>query len=173
MRNFCTIYTVRDIIGAIIEFLFDPVTGTQPAAEVINTLKEEGKAGDQDKLQLFKLVQRGLEFLEHHGIPETTRTYFTTNREDGRPYTILLTKYLQDHVPLLEFRVNWQGTGAFRATFFEYPHPKTRAQILLFVRAVIKQQTYDPDFERIAAESDRIYADFIQDPEKYISFSKE
>ena len=160
-------------MSAIIEFLFDPVTGTQPVLEVINHLKNEGLAGDQGKLQLYKFILRGLEFLEHHGIPETTKKYFTTTREDGRPYTILLSKYLQGHVPLLEFRVNWHGAGAFRATFFEFPHPKTKDQILCFVRAVIKQQTHDPEFERIAAESDAVYMDFIRNPEKYISLSEE
>lgn len=157
-------------MGAIIEFLFDPNTGTQPVRSEIDQLITEGTTGDAGKLQLYKFVQRGLEFLEHHGIPVATRDFFIDTREDGKPYTILLAKYLNQHVPLLEFRVNWQGTGAFRATFFEYLHPKTGEQILIFVRAVIKQTTHDRDFERIAAESDVIYADFIANPEKYITF---
>lgn len=158
---------------SIIEFLYDPSTQTQPVSDVIDNLRSEGVAGDVGKLQLFKLVQRGLEFLEKHGMPSASIQYFTTERDDGSPYTIRLVKNLSQHVPLLEFRINWTGTGAFRATFFECPHPKTGQQILIFVRAVVKVSTFDPDFERIATETDVIYSNFMQNPEKYISFTEE
>ncbi|MEB8638241.1 hypothetical protein P4H32_31905 [Bacillus cereus] len=151
----------------IIEFLYDPQLQTQPVLDLIHQIEANAES-DPGMMQLYKFIIRGLEFLERHGIPHVIHHYFTGIREDGRPYTIKMVKQLRNHVPLMEFRVNWEGTGAFRAVFFEYQHEGK--QILIFPRAVVKQSTYDPDFERIAREAEAIYHDFMTDQEKYITF---
>ncbi|TVX85537.1 hypothetical protein [Paenibacillus agilis] len=165
-------YTVYDIMKTVIEFLHDPNTGQQQVLDFIRQLKLEAeKEQDTGKLQLFAFIIRGLEFLELHGVTHAFKNYFQTHREDGRPYTIMLLKELRDHVPLLEFRVNWKGSGAFRAVFFEWEYEGM--QVLCFTRAVIKQTTFDDDFERIANEAESVYADFTANPEKYIKIGVE
>lgn len=115
------------------------------------------------------MIIRGLQFLRRHGLSKALVEFFTTQLEDGIPYTIKLVKELRDHVSLIEFRVNWKGTGAFRAIFFEYE--RSGVKILCFVKAVIKQKTYDSNFEKIAIASEEIYSDFIMSPEKYINLT--
>jgi hypothetical protein len=152
----------------IIELLYDPGLKSRPVLDLINQIEVEAQ-GDAGMLQLYKFIIRGLEILENHGLDNALKNYLYGTREDGKPYTIKIAKELRNHIPLIEFRVNWTGTGAFRAIFFEYVHSKK--QILIFTRAVVKQATYDPDFERIARESETIYHDFMANPEKYITFS--
>lgn len=149
-----------------IEFLTDPLTGEQPVMDLIRRLQADA-LHDTGSMQLYKLVLRGLDFLRRYGLQEAFRRYFETQREDGAPYTIILVKKLKNHFPLLEFRVNWKGTGAFRAIFFEHQLPEV--QVLAFARAVIKQDTFDPAFEQIAVQAEGDFTAFIAHPEKYIS----
>lgn len=142
----------------IIEFLEDPKTGDKPVLALIRQIGVDGK-NDADLLQMYALILRGLNFLEHHGLQDAFKQYFKTHLEDGRPYTILLVKQLNDHVPLLEFRINWQGTGAFRAVFFE--HIEDGDQVLYFVQAVVKQKTFDLSFETIVKEAENAYRGFM------------
>lgn len=150
-------------MNTIIEFLPDKY-GNEP---VLNLIKEiRGKVNtDPDMMQLFKFIMRGLEFLEAHGLGAIER-YFVDETEGGRPYTIQLVKELRNHVPLLEFRVNWKNAGAFRCLFFE--HRTDNMQLFLMVNAILKQTTYSEDFERIAVEAEELYHDFRKNPEKYI-----
>lgn len=141
-----------------IEFLEDPTTGDQPVLALIRQIGADGQQ-DADLLQMYKLIIRGLDFLRRHGLQDAFKEYFKTHLEDGRPYTILLVKQLNDHVPLLEFRINWQGTGAFRAVFFE--HIEGEDQILYFAQAVVKQKTFDLDFETIVAQAEHAYKGFL------------
>ncbi|MFC7561634.1 hypothetical protein ACFQY3_25605 [Paenibacillus farraposensis] len=120
-------------------------------------------------MQVFKFVIRGLEFVEKHGLPLAKQIYYTDLKEDGKPYTIQLIKELRDHVPLLEFRINWEGFGAFRSVFFEYC--REDHQFLVFARAIVKQTTYSADFEQIVQETEQLYMDFINNPEKYITLT--
>jgi hypothetical protein len=117
-------------------------------------------------MQLFKFIMRGLEFLEAHGLGAIEK-YFIDETESGKPYTIQLVKELRNHVPLLEFRVNWKNAGAFRCLFFE--HRTGNMQLLLMVNAVLKQTTHSPEFERIAVEAEDLYHDFRKNPEQYIN----
>ncbi len=92
--NCLIIYTVFDIMKTVIEFLRDE-HGTQPTLTLIRQLIKDA-ATSTDAYQLLQFVERGLEFIEYHGIPANP--------------------------PLMEFRVNWEepDAGAFRAVFFEY-----------------------------------------------------
>jgi hypothetical protein len=125
---------------------------------------------DAGTMQLLKFVQRGLEFVERHGLPGAKAQFFQGIREDGMPYTIQAVKELTYHPPLLEFRANWQGTGAFRAVFFEYPY--NGKQILVFPRAIIKQTTASADFEQIISETELLLPNFYADPGKYINLQE-
>lgn len=151
----------------VIELLYDPHSGSSPVLALMNQLEMEGQI-NSDALQVYRLIVRGFEFLEIYGLDYSLKNFLNGILEDGRPYTIRLVKMLRDHVPLVEFRVNWNGIGAFRAVFFEYV--RNELQILVFPRAIIKQATYDPEFERIVVEAKTIYDDFLQSPEKYITF---
>ncbi|ETT61819.1 hypothetical protein BSK66_27880 [Paenibacillus odorifer] len=146
----------------IIEFFTDPQTGEKPALALIKQIGIEGKK-DPDRLQMYALILRGMEFLRTHGLQDSFKEYFKTHLEDGNPYTILLVKELRDHVPLLEFRVNWKETGGFRAIFFEQQIDGN--QILIFVNAVVKKKTYDPNFERIVVEAEKAYTSYEADQE--------
>jgi len=149
-----------------IEFLKNPADQKKPVLELIQQIQQDSKT-DSASLQMFKFIMRGLEFVERHGIPLAKQYYFTDLKEDGKPYTIQLIKELRDHVPMLEFRINWQGLGAFRSVFFEYCIGDN--QILVFARAIVKQATYSADFEQIVLETEQLYPDFLQNPEKYIN----
>ncbi|NMO98134.1 hypothetical protein [Paenibacillus lemnae] len=149
----------------IIEFLPDE-SGDEQALSLIHDIRSKIDS-DEDMKQLFIFIMRGLEFLEGHGLGALNE-YFIDETEDGFPYTIRLVKELRNHVPLLEFRVNWKNAGAFRCVFFE--HRVGDLQVLLMIKAVLKQATYSPEFEKIALESESIYKDFVKNPEKYINF---
>ncbi|ALS09874.1 hypothetical protein ABE82_26000 (plasmid) [Paenibacillus peoriae] len=152
----------------VIEFLKNPDNQKKPVLELIQTIQQYSST-DPNYLQVLKFVIRGLEFVEKHGLPLAKQIYYTDLREDGRPYTIQLIKELRDHVPLLEFRINWEGFGAFRSVFFEYC--RDNYQFLVFARAIIKQTTYSDDFEQIVQETEQLYEDFINNPEKYITLT--
>ncbi|MEN1990846.1 hypothetical protein [Paenibacillus hubeiensis] len=147
-----------------IEFIKLP-DGTQPVLWLLNDIRQKATS-DPDMMQMLKLIANGLVFLKNHGMPLAKQQYFVDELEDGRPYTIRLIKELRDHVPLFEFRVNWKS-GAFRLIFFEYIHGNV--QILVMTKAVIKYETYSEEFEKIADESDRLYAAFTRNPEQYIN----
>lgn len=76
-------------------------------------------------------------------------------------------KELVDHPPLLEFRVNWRGAGAFRTVFFV--HQYEDVQFLIFVSATIKTATHSAEFEQLVHESEIFHKKFIQSPENYIN----
>lgn len=120
--------------------------GCSQVIETINFLREEAM-GNPDNEQLSLFVLAAMNFLETLGIPLALTVFFTTTRRDGRPYTIRVVKELVNHPPLLEFRVNWRGAGAFRALFFVYKVDDI--QFLVFVRATIKLTTYSAEFEKI------------------------
>lgn len=149
----------------IIEFMRDPQTGSRPVLDLIQQIGREART-NTDSLQLYKLIVRGLEYVEVHGVQAASTKHFVTAREDGIPYTIMLVKMLERHTPLLEFRVNWKQTGAFRAVFFT--HWMDNQQLLIMARAALKQKTYDPEFERIVRTAARDYHLFRSDPEQYI-----
>jgi len=142
--------------------------GAQPSLDCLRALVAKSKVSS-NAYQLLQFVQRGLEFLELHGLPNVFQQYFTTVREDGKPYTIQVAKKLDRHPPLMEFRVNWEhpDAGAFRAIFFEFQY--RQYQILVFTHAVIKQKTYSADFEAAIAAAEAILPDFYHQPEKYIN----
>ncbi len=153
----------------IIEFIENPETGQQEVYELINQVRQKASQSI-DQMQMFKFIMNGLEFLEKHGIPIAAQKYFVDMREDGRPYTIQLVKELRNHVPLLEFRVNWKGLGAFGAIFFEYYYSNT--QILIFTKAIIKKSTYSQEFEEIVQQSELLYSNFLENPHKYINLEE-
>jgi hypothetical protein len=165
--NYLIVYTEIDILNTVIEFLRDE-HGTQPTLTLIRQLIKDA-ATSSDAYQLLQFVERGLEFVEYHGLPAIFNTYFTTQREDGRPYTITIAKSLKYHPPLMEFRVNWEepDAGAFRAVFFEYQYKQY--QILVFTHAVIKQQTNSAAFNAAVAATEALLPDFYRQPEKYIN----
>lgn len=151
-----------------IDFLKSQSDQKKPVLELIKQIQQQANT-DPAAMQLFKLIIRGLEFVERHGMPLVKQLYLTTEREDGRPYTIQIVKELRHHVPLMEFRINWVGAGAFRSVFFE--HQIGDLQLLLFVTAVVKQTTTSADFEKIVQEAERIYSDFLKNPEQYINLT--
>lgn len=161
--NCLAIYTAKGIMKTNIIFLYDPDRQTQPVFDLITSIELESHSNPEMR-QLYKLIIRGLEFLENFGMLHGLKQYFTGSREDGAPYTIKVVKELRDHPPLLEFRVNWRGAGAFRAVLYRGD------QFLIFPRGVLKQSTYDPDFERVVKEAEAIYSDFMANQEKYITF---
>ncbi|MFP4976857.1 hypothetical protein ACE6ED_15740 [Paenibacillus sp. CN-4] len=149
-----------------IEFMTHPVTGKIPMSEFLDQLVKEAKT-DAIKLQLLLFITRGFEFLEKYSLQHAFKTYFETHREDGVPYTIKLVKNLERHVPLIEFRINWRGIGAFRAIFFE--HVVGDNQILFFINCVVKPETKDPAFERAAKDAEMVYQHFLTHPEEHIT----
>lgn len=164
--NSLKIYIVSDIIMAIIEFMKNQTDGSKPVLVLLNHLKERAQSSSDDA-QLLSLIIRGMEFLEKHGLPVSLGKYFVSTRDDGGLFTILLAKELKYHRPLLEFRMNWLGTGAFRVVFFEFESKGN--QILVFSRATIKQETSSKEFEDCIKETEALLPDFLDYPEKYIS----
>lgn len=150
----------------IIEFL--SIDGKKPVLELIRKIGADGKL-DAGMMQLYQLILMGMDYLRLDGLQEAYTQYFKTHLEDGRPYTIMLVKVLRDHKPMMEFRINWRGTGAFRAIFFEYRHRDK--QILVFARATIKQTTFDSNFESMVREAKADALMFRANPEKYINLS--
>ncbi len=139
--------------------------GIQQVKEAVNDLANT--IVDPDRKKLYMLVIRGFRFIERHEIPANRELFFSTMLEENTPYTIRLVKELKYHQPLLEFRVNWRGAGAFRAIFFEYEYEGQK--VLVFTRATIKQQTTSSEFEKLVVESEEIYMSFLHHPEQYIN----
>lgn len=117
--------------------------------------------------QYVELIFQALEFLEKWGIPHSMNEFFTTPISGDSLYSIRIVKELRNHLPLLEFRVNWRGAGAFRAVFFEYHLDDI--QVLVFAQAIVKTHTFSQEFERIIKKSKAQYIAFMKSPEKYIS----
>ncbi|MNB91618.1 hypothetical protein D3C75_387010 [compost metagenome] len=116
--------------------------------------------------QLVDLVMQALEYLGEWGIPYSQNEFFVADLNNNSLYSIKLVKELKDHPPLLEFRVNWRGAGAFRAVFFEYRQDMT--QILIFVEAIVKESTFSLQFEEMVLRCEQYYDAFMKSPEKYI-----
>ncbi|ALP38010.1 hypothetical protein ASL14_19270 [Paenibacillus sp. IHB B 3084] len=116
--------------------------------------------------QLVELIFQALEFLEKWGILHSTNEFFITPISGNSLYSIRIVKELRNHPPLLEFRVNWRGAGAFRAVFFKY-HFKD-IQVLVFTQATIKTHTFSQEFEKLIKKSEVQYIAFMKSPEKYI-----
>ncbi|QQZ58926.1 hypothetical protein JI735_19545 [Paenibacillus sonchi] len=150
----------------IVLWFLEDENGCSQVLETIKSLGEEA-GGSPEKGQLSLYVLSALDFLESIGLPLALTVFFTTKRKDGGLYTIRVVKELVNHPPLLEFRVNWRGAGAFRALFFAYEIKDI--QFLVFVRATIKLATYSPEFEKIIKVTKSVYSTFIQSPEKYIN----
>ncbi|QQK76401.1 hypothetical protein HUG15_13085 [Salicibibacter cibarius] len=90
-------------------------------APVFDLIYEIALRGMEDKgyANLAKYIAQALDYLEDVGVPEKKFLPFYTERDNGRPLTFAtILKELTHHSPLLEFRVNWRGTGYFRAIFF-------------------------------------------------------
>ncbi|MDY8116758.1 hypothetical protein UY286_04805 [Paenibacillus polymyxa] len=117
--------------------------------------------------QFVELIFQALEFLEKWGTPYSLNEFFTTSISENSLYSIRIVKELRNHPPLLEFRVNWRGAGAFRAVFFEYYLDDI--QMLVFTQATVKTNTFSQEFERILEKSEAQYIAFMKSPEKYIS----
>lgn len=65
----------------VIEVLNDQ-TGDKPVLQLIRQIGEDGK-NDPNQLQLYKLILRDLEFIQHHGLQHSFKRYFQTHLEDG------------------------------------------------------------------------------------------
>ncbi|WP_229525458.1 hypothetical protein [Paenibacillus farraposensis] len=116
--------------------------------------------------QLVELIFQALEVLEKWGIFHSMNEFFTTPISGNSLYSIRIVKELRNHPPLLEFRVNWRGAGAFRAVFFEYHF--NDIQVLVFTQATIKTHTFSQEFEKLIKKSEAQYIAFMESPEKYI-----
>ncbi|WP_187377789.1 hypothetical protein [Paenibacillus senegalimassiliensis] len=116
--------------------------------------------------QLVELIFQALEFLEKRGLSHSIREFFTTSIRSDSLYSIRVVKELENHPPLLEFRVNWRGVGAFRAIFFRYMDDDV--EVLVFTQAVLKNASFSLAFEQIVKVSEKQYLAFIKSPEKYI-----
>ncbi|MDN4617648.1 hypothetical protein QCD85_06030 [Paenibacillus sp. PsM32] len=147
-------------------WFFKDQQGKIAVQDCIQELIRQSEYND-DLEHLVALILKGLQFLRTYGIPYAIHEFFSTLRDDGSIYSIRIVKELKYHPPLLEFRVNWRGAGAFRAVFFEYRLEDT--QLLVFTQALVKNQTHSLDFERIVAISRAQYRSFINSPEKYMS----
>lgn len=152
-----------------IEFLRDPKDGKQQVLDLLADLQTQAKT-DKNARQMFSLIMRGLEFLERHGYPQAENIFYTDTLESGEPYTIRLIKTLTKE-PLIEFRINYRELGAFRIVFFE--HYIKDVQILVLVKAVIKQSTHSKEFNQIVSESSAIYSKFVQNPKQFINLNIE
>ena len=139
--------------------------GKSQVAETLLQLQKDSLT-DSDKEQLLVYVTRAFLYLKAVGIPSALNQFFVTKRMDEGNYTILIAKKLRNHRPLLEFRVNWRGAGAFRAIFFEYL--SEHAQVLVFYKAMIKETTYSDQFEQMIQEAKAFRFRFLDNPEKYI-----
>jgi hypothetical protein len=152
-----------------IEFYKNP-DGTQPVKTFLSFLQKKG-AKDAGWKQFYMLVLRGMIFLQDYGVNHAKSQTALLQREDGDPYSILLVKDLIGYVPLLEFRINWKGTGAARILFIEYSHEGYSYFVLM--RAIVKQKTTDPAFEALRDEAFQLIPDFLKDPQKYINLPGE
>jgi sulfatase maturation enzyme AslB (radical SAM superfamily) len=157
-----TIYILYDMLmnKAIIEFLPDQ-SGKKQVLDLLLDLQEKARF-DHGYEQLFARIMRGLEFLEQHGVTKDK----VVLQFDGAPYTLQLVKELKHHVPLCEFRVNWRGTGAFRAIFLVSEYEGK--ELLMFARAMVKQERSDAGFELLIHESKQILAEYLQIPENQL-----
>ncbi|MDY7989881.1 hypothetical protein UY286_04815 [Paenibacillus polymyxa] len=115
-----TKYIVYGIMKTVIEF-YTERDGTKPVLIFLNDMKVKSQMSHEVK-QLYKMVLRGLHFLQQVGVQHALKYISTLEREDGVPYSIQLVKELKGYTPLLEFRINWRfadGTdpGAARILF--------------------------------------------------------
>jgi hypothetical protein len=116
--------------------------------------------------QLVELIFQAIEFVEKRGMIHSMTEFFTTSLEGNSLYSIRVIKELRDHPPLLEFRVNWRGAGAFRAICFEYS--LENVQMLVFTQATLKARTYSEEFVQLIKKSEEQYIAFMKSPEKHI-----
>lgn len=126
-----------------------------------------GIDGDNDAQHLARYIRQGLKQLEDIGVPANKRLMMTGYEDNGNPRTFHLLKPLTCNRPLMEFRVNRSRPGAFRGIFFEYQYEGE--QLIVFTRAVLKDGDINPpEFQQAIRESEYLYDDFHNDPEKYL-----
>lgn len=116
---------------------------------------------DAGYANLAKYIAQALDYLEDIGVPDKKFLPFVTEREDGLPRTFAtIVKELKHHPPLLEFRVNWRGTGYFRAIFFCIE--EGNQQNLYFTKSILKQEPNPPEFSSLAIESEQMLVEFCR-----------
>jgi hypothetical protein len=144
---------------ATIHFLEDK-NGNQQVVSEIATIAHKARE-EEPFAQLSKYIAQALDFLKDVGAPTNKKLLpFYTQYDDGRPLTFAsIVKELTYHPPLLEFRVNWDGAGYFRAIFF-YEIGEDDQQDIYFTKAILKQEPNPPDFEILANESEQMLKDF-------------
>ena len=129
--------------------------------QVFNEIALIAKIGMEDKgyANLTKYIAQALDYLEYIGVPDKKILPFVTENEDGQLLTFAtIVKELKYHPPLLEFRVNWRGTGYFRAIFFCVE--KNGEQNIYFTKAILKQEPNPPKFTFLATESEKMLKEF-------------
>ncbi|MFB5761554.1 hypothetical protein [Paenibacillus medicaginis] len=174
MYDVYTYYIVHGIMRAVIEF-YTERDGTKPVLIFLNDLKVKSKTSYEVK-QLYKMVLRGLLFLQQVGVQHALEHISTLEREDGVPYSIQLVKELKGYSPLLEFRINWRFVdgatpGAARILFVNLEHESVF--YLVLIRAVVKSKTKDRVFEQQRDEAFRLLPSLFQNPGQYITLSGE
>lgn len=144
-----------------IHFLKDN-NGNKQVINVLSDIAMKGKL-DEGYANLTKYIAQALDYLQTIGVPKKSpKTLpFETTLADGRQLTFAtILKELRHHPPLLEFRINWRGTGAFRAIFFYIDNGST--QDIYFTKATLKQEKNPPEFTLLARESEQMMRDFIK-----------
>ncbi|MFK4472590.1 hypothetical protein ABH897_002314 [Paenibacillus sp. RC73] len=169
-----TKYIVYGIMKTVIEF-YTERDGTKPVLIFLNNLKVKSQTSYEVK-QLYKMVLRGLLFLQQVGVQHALEHISTLERENGVPYSIQLVKELKGYSPLLEFRINWRfadgaAPGATRILFVNVEHES--ASYLVLIRAIVKSKTKDPVFEQQRDEAFRLLPSLFQNPGQYITLSGE
>lgn len=170
----CTCYIVHGIMRVVIEF-YTECDGTKPVLNFLNDLKVKSQTSHEVK-QLYKMVLRGLIFLQQVGVRHALEHISTLEREDGVPYSIQLVKELKGYSPLLEFRINWRfpdgsAPGAARILFVNVEHESV--SYLVLIRAIVKSTTKDLMFEQQRDEAFRLLPSLFQNPGQYITLSGE
>ncbi|SDN64554.1 hypothetical protein [Alkalicoccus daliensis] len=103
--------------------------------------------------------------MEEIGVPPKRLRNLIGESIEGHIITLAeFVKELDDHPPLLELRVNWPATGAFRAIFF-YKEDEFN-QYLYFTQAVIKKYTFSQEFEAAVIKSEKMMRNFFESQQK-------
>ncbi|WP_027965118.1 hypothetical protein [Halalkalibacillus halophilus] len=147
---------------AIIKYL-ENEQGEQQAFDEISKIAEKGKEYPL-YAELASFILQGLDLLEDVGVPPDGELILTGRNAKDHLRTFKIYKPLKHHSPLMEFRINWEQIGAFRAIFFSIE--KDGKEILYFTRSLIKQSTSDPAFDKIIEESELMFRKFMIDQNK-------
>lgn len=145
-------------------FYLEDETGQKQVINIIKIITIKALE-DDGYAELAKYIAKALDYLESVGVPDDKFLPFVTEREDGRLITFAtIVKKLNHFPPLLEFRVNWRGTGYFRAIFFCIN--RENGQSLYFTKAILKQESNPPEFNLLAEESLKMLEEFISNTER-------